>query len=234
MARASKQEQWRSQRLEAAGMLTGSVAHDFNNLLTLINAHVESALFDIPPHSEAAKELAAILELTGKAGALSGQLLSFLRRTPASEKPLDLNALIEQSAGMYRRLLGETINLSIDLGKGKNWIMADLASLEQVLVNLLVNSKEAMPSGGRVRISTSIDGDWARLEVTDNGPGMDDETKAKVFEPFFTTRESDGGTGIGLATVANIVRAAGATIRLFSSPGKGASFVIDWPSISGQ
>ena len=91
-----------------------------------------------------------------------------------------------------------------------------------------------MPSGGWVKISTSIDGDWARLEVTDNGPGMDDETKAKVFEPFFTTRESDGGTGIGLATVANIVRAAGATIRLFSSPGKGASFVIDWPSISEQ
>ena len=231
MARASKQEQWRSQRLEAAGMLTGSVAHDFNNLLTLINAHVESALFDIPPHSEAAKELAAILELTGKAGALSGQLLAFLRRSPAAEKPLELNALIEQSAGMYRRFLGDSINLSIEFGPGKHWIIADLASLEQILVNLLVNSKEAMPGGGWVKIKTSIAGDFARLEITDNGPGMDDATKANVFEPFFTTRESAGGTGIGLATVANIVKAAGATIRLVSSPGNGASFVIDWPSI---
>ena len=232
MARATKQEQqWRSTRLEIAGMLTGSVAHDFNNLLTLINAHAEAAQDELPKNSEAAKELAAIVQLTGKAGALTSQLLGFLRRTPSTEKPLHLNTLIEQSSGMYKRLLGETIQLSIKLGNDIPLILADLANVEQILVNLLVNSKEAMPDGGLVELTTSTVGKSVRLQVADNGPGMDDATKSRVFEPFFTTRESDGGTGIGLSTVATIVKAAGGVIHLETSPGHGASFVIDWPAI---
>ncbi len=230
MMSGSKQEkQWRSQRLEVAGMLTGSVAHDFNNLLTMINAHAEAALEEIPAQSEAAKDLNSILRITGKAGALTSQLLSFLRRTPTVDKPLNLNHLIEQSASMYKRLLGDKIKLTLRLGSEVKPILADVARMEQVLVNLLVNAKEAMPKGGLVLIATTVIDASLCLEVADNGPGMDEETRARVFEPFFTTREAGGGTGIGLSTVATIVNEGGGRIHLQTSLGKGATFTIYWP-----
>ena len=231
MSGSKQEKQWRSQRLEVAGMLTGSVAHDFNNLLTMINAHAEAALEEIPAHSEAARDLNSILQITGKAGALTGQLLAFLRRTPAAEKPLNLNHLIEQSTGIYRRLLGDPIKLTMQLGADVQPILADVARMEQVLVNLLVNGKEAMPRGGLVRLATSMASGYVCLQVSDNGPGMDEETRARVFEPFFTTREAGGGTGIGLATVATIVKEGGGSIHLETSPGNGATFTIYWPEI---
>lgn len=232
MMSSSKQEkQWRSQRLEVAGMLTGSVAHDFNNLLTMINAHAEAALEEIPAHSEAAKDLNSILQITGKAGALTGQLLSFLRRTPTANKPLNVNHLIEQSTSMYKRLLGDKIKLTMQLGVEVKPVLADVARMEQVLVNLLVNAKEAMPKGGWVRVSTTMADTRLRLQIADNGPGMDEETRARVFEPFFTTREAGGGTGIGLSTVATIINEGGGSIQLETSPGKGAAFTIYWPVI---
>ena len=210
-------------------MLTGSVAHDFNNLLTMINAHAESALEETSPNSEAAKDLNSILQITGKAAALTSQLLAFLRRTPTQEKPINVNYLVEQSTTLYKRLLGEKVKLTTRLESGVQPVMADVARFEQVLVNLLVNAKEAMPQGGLVLIATSMAAGCLCLQVSDNGPGMDFETKSRVFEPFFTTREQDGGTGIGLATVARIVRDGGGTIHLETSPGKGATFTIYWP-----
>ena len=212
-------------------MLTGSVAHDFNNLLTMINAHAEAALEEIPAHSEAAKDLNSILQITGKAGALTGQLLSFLRRTPTASKPLNVNHLIEQSTSMYKRLLGDKIKLTMQLGVEVKPVLADVARMEQVLVNLLVNAKEAMPKGGWVRVSTTMADTRLRLQIADNGPGMDEETRARVFEPFFTTREAGGGTGIGLSTVATIINEGGGSIQLETSPGKGAAFTIYWPVI---
>ena len=210
-------------------MLTASVAHDFNNLLTMISAHADSALTGLGAGSAAAADLLAIQKLTEKAGALSGQLLRFLRQQPSEEKLVDWNSVILESSEIFRGMLGERARLKLDLGERAGAIKADPAKLEQILLNLLGNAREASAQGGLVTLRTSIEGHCARLEVIDNGHGIEEPTKARMFEPFFTTRAEDGGTGLGLATVAAIVGDAGGTIAVDTTIGVGTCFRVDWP-----
>ena len=210
-------------------MLTASVAHDFNNLLTLINAHADSALAGIDPASPAAGDLLAIQKLSEKAGALSSQLLRFLGQQPSQEKVVDWNSVIVASAEIFRGVLGERMKLQLELSEESGPISADPVKLEQILLNLLGNAREAKKAGGVVTLRTAMADSVSRLEVIDDGPGIDEVTKARMFEPFFTTRGEQGGTGLGLATVAAIVAEVGGTITVESALGSGTCFRIDWP-----
>ena len=225
-----KQDQyWKVERLEAAGMLTASVAHDFNNLLMMINAHADSALTELGADSAAAPDLLAIQKLAEKAGALSGQLLRFLGQHPSEEKLVDWNSIIAESSEIFRGMLGGGASLQLELCEQSGLISADPMRLEQILLNLLGNAREAMDQGGVVTLRTSKLDTVSRLEVIDNGPGIDEATRLKMFEPFFTTRAENGGTGVGLATVAAIVDEAGGTIAVETKLGAGTCFRIDWP-----
>ena len=220
---------WKVERLEAAGMLTASVAHDFNNLLTMINAHADAALNDVDLNSPARIELVAIQKLTETAGALSSQLLHFLRKHPSEAKVVDWNCIIAESAAIFRGMLGDTGRLQLELCSFSGPILADPVKLEQILLNLLSNAREAAGHGCLVTLRTTLLEKASRLEVIDNGPGIDEMTRERMFEAFFTTRAENGGTGIGLSTVAAIIEEAGGKISVETAVGMGTRFQIDWP-----
>jgi PAS domain S-box-containing protein len=234
----------RGQRIEAIGMFAGGIAHDFNNLLAVIFASCERQLFqkDLPP--EARKRAEEILQTAKTAADLTHQLLAFARQKPRSDQLIPVNQLVTESAALLKRLLGSRIELKTELAPDAGQVRADPGQLQQILMNLAANARDAMPSGGRLTINTAptevaaagaINASlpakhYVTLQVADTGQGMDEATRAHIFEPLFTTKDLGKGTGLGLATVHNIVTKLGGYIRVESSPGKGACFSIYLPS----
>jgi two-component system cell cycle sensor histidine kinase/response regulator CckA len=233
-----------SQRLEALGRLAGGVAHDFNNLLTIIGGYGQ--MIRDAAGGEVAKDARIIVDAAARASALTRQLLAFSRRQVVQPKILDLNRLIVRMIKLLRRLISEDIQLELKLRPDLGRILADPGQIEQVIMNLAVNARDAMPGGGKLSLRTSnyvvreeadsglplAPGQYVLLEVCDTGVGMDEETRSHIFEPFFTTKEKDKGTGLGLATAYGIAKQSGAEISVESEPGKGACFRIHFPRVS--
>jgi PAS domain S-box-containing protein len=228
-----------SQKLEALGRLAGGVAHDFNNLLTVILGYAD--LLHHYGADEHAREVAGeIQKAAERAAALTRQLLAFSRRQVLQPRVLDLNGLVRELDSMLRRLIGEDVQLTTAPHTGPLWVKADPGQLEQVLTNLVVNARDAMPKGGRLLVSTaevpaSIDSrqrgpcGFALLTVTDSGCGMDEHILKRLFEPFFTTKEVGKGTGLGLAMVYGVVQQSGGRIEVESEPGRGSTFRVYLP-----
>jgi len=234
------------QRLEALGQLTASVAHDFKNLLQVINLGTEAALAETAPDHPLHADLSEILHAGERASQLVGQLLKFGHDRAEHGEPLDLNAIIRETEAMLCSAIGSGIAWRWALSDEPVRIHANRVHVEQILLNLCVNARDAMPRGGKLTVSTETirgeasaepgqheppPGEWIRLTVADTGCGMDPATQARVFEPFFSTKAPDHGTGIGLATVYRIVEQDGGYIELDSEPGIGTRFAIHWPSL---
>jgi CheY-like chemotaxis protein len=219
-----------TQKMEAVGRLAGGVAHDFNNQLTVINGCADLLLDEAPP-GEPAHGLADEIRRAGEqAASLTRQLLAFGRRQITAPTILDLNDVVREVEKMLRRLIGEHIELATDLEPAGARVKADPGLMVQLLMNLAVNARDAMPDGGRLTVRTQVIKGRVRLMVADTGVGMDAQTKAHIFEPFFTTKPAGEGTGIGLATVHGIVEQSGGSIAVESAPGSGTTFRIELPS----
>jgi two-component system, cell cycle sensor histidine kinase and response regulator CckA len=227
-----------AQKMQAIGQLAGGVAHDFNNLLTVVTGTVELLLMQPDLNPPDAHELLTAVHRAGERGAsLVRQLLKFSRRDQTPARVVDLNSVVRDIERMLSRLIGSDITFLTSLQPELGCVLANPVQLEQVLVNLVVNACDAMPSGGTLSIETrdvevgggNRSGRYVLLTVTDTGHGMDEETLARVFEPFFTTKEVDAGTGLGLATVHGIVQKAGGFVEVESSPGAGAQFRVYLP-----
>jgi len=235
-----------SQKMEAIGRLAGGVAHDFNNLLTVIMGNIDLMLpemADEDPHKLAITE---VREAAQRAASLTGQLLAFGRRQVLNPKILDLNSVVTHMEGMLRRLIGENIDMQIHVEPDLRKIRADPTQMEQVILNLVLNARDAMPKGGKLTITTTnsqVDdahalrlgdvgpGIYSGLEISDTGVGMDAETRQHLFEPFYTTKERGKGTGLGLATVYGIVKQSGGHVSVYSEPGGGSTFRIYFPRV---
>src|SRR5213592_1044324 len=223
-----------SQRMEAVGRLAGGIAHDFNNVLTAVLGSIELLLLDEPPGRPHREELDIIRDAATRAKDLIRQLLAFSARQVLQPAAVDLNRLVRDVAKMLRRLIGEDIKLETLLAPELGAVRVDAGQMEQVLVNLAVNARDAMPEGGRLTIKTdNVDagGSQVLLHVSDSGVGMDEEVQAHMFEPFFTTKPRGKGSGLGLATVYGIVRQSGGHIAVDSAPGRGATFRIYLPRV---
>lgn len=235
-----------SQKMEAIGQLAGGVAHDFNNILMAISGCSELLELKMPPGSPFLKEVREIRKAADQAAALTRQLLAFSRRQILEMKMLDLNNVVVGIAPMLRRLIGEQIELVIQSGTDLAQVKADSGQIEQIILNLAVNARDAMAHRGKLTISTSnvqlkpekeipfeiTPGPYVLLSVSDNGGGMDEATRLRIFEPFFTTKAEGKGTGLGLSTVYGIVKQSGGYIMCQSEIGKGTKFMIYFPSVS--
>jgi PAS domain S-box-containing protein len=245
--RKQLEEQLRqAQKLEAIGGLAGGIAHDFNNLLTVIGGRSHVAALDLPPHSKARHHLDLIAQTVERAAGLTRQLLAFSRKQVLEPRVLDLGETVTAVTPMLRRLIGEDIDLAT-ASEPELWrVRADPSQIEQVIMNLIVNARDAMPDGGRLTIETrnsELDETYAKmhagvepgayvmLAVTDTGHGMDARILAQIFQPFFTTKEPGKGTGLGLATVYGIVKQSGGHIWVYSEVGQGTSFKIYLPRV---
>ncbi len=235
-----------SQKLEAIGQLAGGVAHDFNNLLNVILGYSDLALRDLPREAPQAARLQQIRRAAERGATLTRQLLAFSRKQVREPKVLDLNRALADVQGMLGRLIGENIEIVTSLEAGLGQVEADPGQMEQVLLNLAVNARDAMPQGGKLILeTTNVDLDEAyarthtgsrpgphvRLAVSDTGHGMDAPTLARLFEPFFTTKPRGKGTGLGLATVYGIVKQSEGHIDVYSEPGRGSTFKIYLPRV---
>ena len=235
-----------AQKMEAIGRLAGGIAHDFNNLLTVINGYCAELASRFQENHELCKSLEVISNAGERAATLTRQLLAFSRRQVLQPKILDLNAIVTNMGMMLRRTIGEDIDLVTVLRPGIGWIKSDPGQLEQVIMNLAVNARDAMPTGGKLTIETSsVDlehshvtqaeglepGRYVMLAVIDTGSGMDETVKAHLFEPYFTTKLEGKGTGLGLSTVYGIVRQSGGNISVYSEPGLGTTFKIYLPAV---
>jgi len=247
-ARQLEAQAWRAQRLESIGRLAGGVAHDFNNLLTAILVYSELLGDQVTGNDEAAADLSEIVKAGNRAKELTAQLLALGRRQTMAPTPRDLNRLVAGLQLLLHRLLGEDLELVTDLADDVWPIVADHTQIEQVVMNLALNARDAMPRGGRLTIrtenvtvlasGTDVDpllaaGRYVRLTVSDVGEGMSEEMLEHVFEPFFTTKEVGSGTGLGLATVYGIVKQSGGSIRVSSRQGKGTAFTLSFPYAEG-
>ena len=247
--RGRLEEQLRhSQKMEAVGRLAGGVAHDFNNLLTAIMGYSDLIARRAPPGDPVRRHTEEIVKAATHASMLTRQLLTFSRRELLTPRALDLNALVGDLVSMLRRLVGEDVEMSVLSSAARPVVEADPGQLELVIMNLVVNARDAMPQGGRITIETSNvelgggivgenlglgPGAYVLLAVSDTGIGMDEETKARIFEPFFTTKEPGKGTGLGLSTVYGIVLQSGGAIHVYSHPGRGSTFKIYLPCAAG-
>ncbi|MFO0591146.1 MAG: PAS domain S-box protein [Polyangiaceae bacterium] len=237
----------RARKMEAIGQLAGGVAHDFNNLLTVINGYGEFLYSSLPTADSRRDAAAAVREAGERAARLTSQLLSFSRKAIVEPKILDLSTIVESTNKMLSRLIGEDVSVVTRLSARLPSVRADAGQLEQVLLNLAVNARDAMPKGGKLTIATDeIDlppgstwdgedipaGRYVRLRVSDTGTGMSEEVRARIFEPFFTTKGTGQGTGLGLAAVYGIVRQAGGSVAVESLEGQGTTFTVLLPALS--
>ena len=237
-----------SQRMEAVGQLASGVAHDFNNLLTIIKGY-SSLLMDRNLADDDAHAAREIQQAAERAAALTHQLLAFSRKQTLQPRVLDLNRIVHGLEMMLRRVLTENVELCIQTAPDLGAVKADPVQVEQVLINLVVNARDAMPKGGKLTIATAPRevlsdrgegealmraGTYATLSVSDTGVGMDSETRARIFEPFFTTKDVGKGTGLGLATVYGIIKQSNGQIEVESEPGKGASFRVSLPRVEQE
>jgi two-component system, cell cycle sensor histidine kinase and response regulator CckA len=235
-----------SQKMEAIGALAGGVAHDFNNLLNVINGYSELILDDLSLETPMRQDIEQIREAGQRAASLTSQLLAFGRKQILQPEIIDLNLIITQMSSILRRLIGEDIEFIITTHHGLGMIHADPAKIEQVILNLVVNARDAMPGGGKLTVETlNIDfdesyikdhpvanpGPYIMLAISDNGVGMDAETQTRIFEPFFTTKAKGKGSGLGLATVYGIVKQSNGFIWVYSEPEKGSTFKVYFPRI---
>jgi len=228
-----------SQKLEALGRLAAGVAHDFNNLLAVLGTDVALALDEAPPDAPSHAYLVDALETVNRAVGLTRQLLSFTRRRPVEPRPMALDALVRGMEKLLVRLAGDGVTLRLSLPPGLPKVQGDPGQLEQVLLNLVANARDAVRPGGRVTVEVSLvelpggegrpDGAHLRLAVEDDGAGMDEQTRQRIFEPFFTTKVEGQGTGLGLATVHGIVRQHGGFVAVRSAPGQGSCFEVFLP-----
>ena len=235
-----------SRKMEAVGRLAGGIAHDFNNLLTIITGYTDLALSRASMPLEIRGDIERIDNASGRAAALVRQLLAFSRKQVLQPKTIDLNGIVLNLDKLLRRLMDENIEMITHTNEGVGKVKADPAQIEQVIMNLVVNARDAMPSGGRIHLETSnieLDafyadehisvkpGKYVMLAVSDSGIGMSQETIAHIFEPFYTTKESGSGTGLGLSTVYGIVKQSGGYIWVYSEPGKGSTFKVYLPRV---
>jgi PAS domain S-box-containing protein len=249
-AKSALEEQLRqSQKMEAVGRLAGGIAHDFNNVLSVVLSYTELMLAQTSPGDPLQSDILEINRAGKRAADLTRQLLMFSRQQVTAPVVLDLGALLGQMDKMLRRILGEDVELSYESDDGLGNVRADPGSIEQLIVNLVVNARDAMPRGGRLRValtnvlsptSTALRGPRAltgphvRLSISDSGTGMDEVTLARIYEPFFTTKPVGKGTGLGLATVFGIVQQSGGSIGVQSQPGVGTTFEIFLPRVQGE
>ena len=245
--RQLEEELNQSLKMDAIGQLAGGVAHDFNNLLTVIMSYSSLLLGDIDATDPRRQDVQEISDAAERAAALTGQLLAFSRKQVMHTRPINLNSVVTGVEKMLRRLIGEDIELVISLGDQMHLVNADPGQLEQVIINLAVNARDAMPNGGKLHLTTANAklptesrgnrADPSRnghvmLEVVDNGIGMTREIQQRIFEPFFTTKEAGKGTGLGLATVYGIVKQSGGEVQLHSEPMAGTTFRIFFPALA--
>jgi two-component system cell cycle sensor histidine kinase/response regulator CckA len=244
--RALEQQLRQSQKMEAVGRLAGGIAHDFNNLLMVISGYSEFLLDRLGPEPSLRAPAQEIASAAGRASSLTRQLLAFSRKQMLAPKILDLNGVVTENLKMLTRVIGEDIDLVMVPATGLGAVRADAGQIEQVIMNLAVNARDAMPSGGKLTIETSNvslneeysrfhaplkPGNYVMLAISDTGAGMDSETQARIFEPFFTTK-GPKGTGLGLSTVYGIVKQSGGYIWVYSEPGKGTTFKIYLPRVA--
>lgn len=222
-------------KMVAVGMLAGGAAHDFNNLLAIITSYGQLILNNLAPHDPNRPAAEQIMMAGERAAALTKQLLAFSRRRLQQPQVLDLNVLAASLGTMLQRLIGEEIELRLALLPDLGRVLADPGHIEQVLMNLVVNARDAMPDGGTLTIETanaSLEpGPFVLLAVSDTGAGMDEATQARLFEPFFTTKSAGKGTGLGLSTVLGIVRQSNGTLEVSSAPGRGTTVEVYLPRV---
>ena len=240
---------FQSQKMETVGKLAGGVAHEFNSILTAIIGQSELLLGDLPAGSPLAKNAIEISQAAGRAATLTRQLLAYGRKQILQPETLDLNRVIAGMEGMFRHLMGGDVDTQVVPAPGLQAVKADAGQIEQVIMNMAINARDAMPNGGKLTLETanvSFDqesvgrypelkpGDYVMLAITDTGAGMSEEVKARVFEPFFTTKGVGQGTGLGLSTCYGIIKQSGGHISVYSEPGRGATFKIYLPQVRSR
>jgi PAS domain S-box-containing protein len=240
---------FQSQKMETVGKLAGGIAHEFNSILTAIIGQSELLLGDLPAESPLAKNATEIIRAASRAAALTRQLLAYGRKQILQPETLDLNQVIASMRGMFDHLMGGDVSTQFVPGRGLKAVQADAGQIEQVIMNMAINARDAMPNGGKLTLETTNvsfeqetvgrypelrAGDYVMLAITDTGAGMSEEVKARAFEPFFSTKEVGQGTGLGLSTCYGIIKQSGGHISVYSEQGRGATFKIYLPQVEHQ